>query len=153
MRLRFGMLLLCCLVVCPGLRAQGPEEDAIKQVMQKSADDWNRGDLDAFATSYKNSPEIVFIGHSVTRGYAGMLASYRKAYDTPAKRGTLSFSHLDVHLLDAHFATVVGNCHLERPPAGGGNYDCVYSLVFEKTPEGWKIILDHSTGLPPAVHP
>ena len=140
MRLRTFLLALCFLA--PALlpaRAQAPagsDEQAILHVMQKSADDWNRGDLDAFATSYKNSPDTLFIGSSVSRGYDGMLATYKRVYSTPEKRGTLSYSHLEVHLLDAHYATLVGNCHLDRLAAGGGPYDCIYSLVFEKTPDG-----------------
>ena len=148
-RLLLSLLLVLLLAAPTALRAQAPaDEAAIRHVMQKSADDWNRGDLKAFATSYKNSPDILFIGSKVSRGYAGMLSSYEHGYDTPEKRGTLTFSNLEIHLLDARFATVIGNCHLARPAVGGGDYDCIYSLVFEKTPAGWKIILDHSSPLP-----
>ena len=38
------------------------EPSAILTVLNHSAEDWNRGDLDAFAASYKNSPDILFIG-------------------------------------------------------------------------------------------
>jgi uncharacterized protein (TIGR02246 family) len=139
------LVSLCAL----GVRAQTPgDEAAIRQVMQKGADDWNRGDLDAFATQYKNSPETLFLGSTVSRGYDGMLATYKRVYNTPEKRGTLTFSNVEVHLLDAQYAAVIGNCHLERTQAGGGNFDCIYSLVFEKTPAGWKIILDHSSPAP-----
>lgn len=133
--------------------AAAAEESAIREVMAKSIVDWNKGDLDAFATSYKNSPETLFIGSRVSRGYYGMLESYKKSYATPAARGVLSFSNLEVHPLDARFAAVIGNCHLERTAAGGGNYDCIYSLIFEKTAAGWKIVLDHSSALPTAVKP
>jgi hypothetical protein len=43
---------------------------AIAGVMEKSAADWNRGDIETFATCYKNSPDILFIGHTVSHGYA-----------------------------------------------------------------------------------
>lgn len=142
-------LFAVCLMIAGNLHAQSPaDEAAIRQVMQQSADDWNRGDLNAFATAYKNSPDTLFIGSTVSRGYDGMLATYKRVYDTPEKRGTLTFSNLEVHMLDAHFAALIGNCHLERTQAGGGNFDCIYSLVFEKTPAGWKIILDHSSPAP-----
>ena len=148
MRFRTLVLAFCCFAFALAVRAQNPDEQAILHVMQQSAADWNRGDLDAFATSYKNSPDTLFIGSSVNRGYSGMVDSYKRAFNTPEKRGTLSYSHLEVHLLDANYATVIGNCHLDRPAAGGGPYDCIYSLVFEKTAAGWKIILDHSAALP-----
>ena len=149
MRLRLLALALLSVSFVLQAAAQTPaDEQAIKDVMTHSAADWNRGDLDAFATSYKNSPDTLFIGTSVSRGYAGMLATYKRVYNTPEKRGTLSFSNMDVHMLDANFATLVGNCHLERTAAGGGNFDCIYSLVWEKTPVGWKIVLDHSSPVP-----
>jgi ketosteroid isomerase-like protein len=59
--------------------------------------------------------------------------------------GVLSFTNIEVHPLDARFATVIGNFHLERNAAGGGNADGFYSLVLEKTVAGWKIVLDHTT--------
>ncbi len=128
-----------------GLRAQVPGDAAIRAMMQKSVDDWNRGDLDAFATSYKNSPDILFIGRKVSRGYAQMLATYKGAYGTPEKRGTLNFSQLETQPLDAKFATVTGHFHLERTAAGGGNADGYFLLVVEDTPAGWKIVRDDTT--------
>ena len=120
-------------------------------MLNKSADDWNRGDLDAFATCYKNSPDILFIGHTISRGYAQILHTYKTNYSTHEKMGTLSFTQLEVQPLDAHFATATGHFHLERTAAGGGNSDGYFLLVMEKTPIGWKIVRDDSTALPPPV--
>jgi len=131
--------------------AQAPETAAITAMMQKSADDWNRGDIDAFATCYKNSPEIEFIGPTISHGYAGMLATYKKHYPTKDAMGTLSFNKLDVKSLDAHFATVTGWFHLERNAAGGGNSDGYFLLVVEKTAAGWKIVRDDTTGHAPVT--
>ena len=137
------MGLLCA---ASNLPAQAPDA-AIKAMMQKSADDWNKGDIDAFATSYKNSPEIIFMGDPINKGYAAMVARYTKVYGTKAKMGVLTFSDLEVQPLDAKFATVTGKFHLERGADGGGNADGYYLLVVEKTPDGWKIIRDSSTSL------
>jgi len=131
------------------LPAQSPAEStAIITALNKSAADWNRGDLDTFATSYKNSPDILFIGHTISRGYAQMLAAYKKNYPARDKMGTLTFSQVEVQPLDAHFATVTGHFHLERNPAAGGNADGHYMLVVEHTPAGWKIIRDDTTADP-----
>ena len=125
------------------------EVQAITSVLSKSADAWNRGDLDAFATSYKKSPDILFMGRTIQHGYDQMLARYKQAYPTPGAMGTLSFSQLAVQPLDARFATVTGNFHLERTAADGGNANGYFLLVVEHTPEGWKIIRDATTALPP----
>jgi uncharacterized protein (TIGR02246 family) len=141
------ILALSLLLVLPAM-AQKPasgEDAAIREVLTKQAADWNRGDIEAFAAGYKNSPDILFIGTTVRRGYDGMIAGYRKNYPNKAAMGVLSFSGLEVHPLDARFATVLGHFHLERSAAAGGNADGFYSLVLEKTAAGWKIVLDHTT--------
>jgi ketosteroid isomerase-like protein len=122
--------------------------NAIRAVLDKQVIDWNRGDLESFATGYKNSPDILFMGSKISRGYAQMVDTYRKNYSTREKMGTLSFTALEVLPLDANFATVTGNFHLERTAAGGGNADGYFLLVFEKTPGGWKIVRDDTT-VPP----
>jgi ketosteroid isomerase-like protein len=118
---------------------------AIRAVLDKQVVDWNRGDLEAFATGYKNSPDILFMGSKISRGYAQMVDTYRKNYSTKEEMGTLSFANLEVQQLDEHFATVTGNFHLERTVAGGGNSDGYFLLVVEKTPDGWKIVRDSTT--------
>src|SRR5258708_18759459 len=113
--------LAAILLVVPSLLfAQNatPEAQAIRAVLDKQVIDWNRGDIETFATGYKNSPDILFIGSKISRGYAQMLDTYRKGYSTKEKMGTLSFTGLEVQPLDERFATVTGNFHLERTSAG-----------------------------------
>lgn len=146
--LRF--LALIVFVVPSILFAQSttPEARAIRAVLDKQVVDWNRGDMEAFATGYKNSPDILFMGSKISRGYAQMVETYRRNYSTKEKMGTLGFTNLEVQPLDERFATVTGNFHLERTEAGGGNADGYFLLVFEKTRDGWKIVRDATT-VPP----
>jgi uncharacterized protein (TIGR02246 family) len=124
--------------------ASKQELDIIKVlVAQETA--WNKGDLEAFIQGYKNSPDTLFITHQVFRGVSGMLEEYRHNYPSRAAMGTLAFSELEVHPLDEKFAVVIGKYHLERGKKDGGNADGTFSLVFEKTDQGWKIIIDHTT--------
>lgn len=132
--------------------AKPAEKDAILAMLNKQAVDWNRGDLEAFATGYKNSPDILFMGRTIRRGYDQMLEGYRKSFPTKDAMGTLTFSNLEVQPLDEHFATVTGRFHLERTAAGGGNAGGYYLLVVEKTPSGWKIVRDDTTNDPPPSH-
>jgi ketosteroid isomerase-like protein len=117
-------------------------------MLQTQAADWNRGDLEAFASGYKNSPDILFIGQTIRRGYAQMMAGYQKSFPTREAMGTLAFSDLEVQPLDGQFATVTGGFHLERTTAGGGNASGHFLLVVEKTPAGWKIVRDDTTSDP-----
>lgn len=127
--------------------AINPEAPAIFAMMNKSAEDWNRGDIDAFVTGYKNSPDIIFIGQKISHGYAEMVANYRKHYSTRAKMGTLRFTDLDVQPLDERFATATGKYHLDLAPEEGSRADGYFMLVLEKTAEGWKIVRDDTTTL------
>lgn len=128
------------------IAAQIPASDAIVAMLNKQAADWNRGDLDAFATGYKNSPEILFMGEPIRRGYDQMLAGYRKSFPTRDAMGTLTFAELQVQPLDEHFATVTGRFHLQRTAIGGGDAGGYFLLVVENTPDGWKIVRDDTTG-------
>ena len=143
------LLVIMTLAIAFCMQAQtATSAQAIRAVLDKQVVDWNRGDLEAFATGYKNSPDILFMGSKISRGYAQMVDTYRKNYSTKEKMGTLNFANLEVQPLDEHFATVTGNFHLERTAAGGGNADGYFLLVVEKTPDGWKIVRD-STTVPP----
>jgi ketosteroid isomerase-like protein len=132
--------------------AKPAEKDAILTMLNKQAVDWNHGDLEAFATGYKNSPDILFMGRTIRRGYDQMLEGYRKSFPTKDAMGALTFSNLEVQPLDDHFATVTGRFHLERTAAGGGNAGGYYLLVVENTPSGWKIVRDDTTNDPPPSH-
>lgn len=126
------------------------EEQAIRALLGQQAADWNRGDLDAFARGYKNSPDILFIGETVRHGYDGMLAGYRANYPTRESMGKLTFTELEVQPLGPHFATTTGRFHLERTVAGGGNANGFFLLVLEETASGWKVVRDDTTALPAA---
>jgi ketosteroid isomerase-like protein len=127
------------------LKTASKQELDIIKVLVAQEDAWNKGDLQAFIQGYKNSPDTLFVTHQVFRGVDGMLDEYRHNYPSRAAMGTLGFSELEVHPLDEKFAVVIGKYHLDRSKKDGGNADGIFSLVFEKTDQGWKIIVDHTT--------
>ncbi|MBB5060050.1 ketosteroid isomerase-like protein [Granulicella aggregans] len=47
------------------------------------------------------------------------------------------------------------DCHwqLEHTFDGGANLDYIYSLIFEKTAVGWKVVLDHFSAIHPTANP
>ncbi|OZB58689.1 MAG: DUF4440 domain-containing protein [Lysobacterales bacterium 14-68-21] len=147
------VVLLLAGTSIPGQAAAAPGDDAasIRQVMADQQAAWNRGDVDGFMRGYKDAPDTTFVGSSVRKGYRQILASYREHYATREQMGRLTFSDLDVRLLPGasgtvRYAVVTGRFHLDRTAHGSvAQDDGVYSLVWEKTPDGWKIILDHSS--------
>lgn len=124
---------------------------AIRQVMDQAQAAWNHGDVVDFMHCYKDAPDTTFVGSSMQKGYQAVLASYRKAYADKAQMGQLTFSALDVRLLpgangSVRYAIMTGHFHLDRTVHGAaGKDDGVFSLVWEHTRDGWKIILDHSS--------
>lgn len=127
------------------LKPASPTELAVIKVLLAQEAAWNKGDLDSFTKAYKDSPDTLFVSREVSRGFAGMLQSYKREYPTRQAMGNLGFSELEVRPLDERFAAVVGKYHLERTKKEGGNADGLFSLVFEKTEAGWKIVIDHTT--------
>jgi ketosteroid isomerase-like protein len=147
------LLLSATLVLTPlNLRAQEnplhtasqQELDVVKVLLAQEAA-WNRGDLESFAKGYKDSPDTIFISNQINRGYAGLLQEYRREYPTKAAMGTLNFSEIEVHTLDEKFAVCIGKYQLERGKKEGGHAEGIFSLIFEKTDQGWKIVVDHTT--------
>ena len=85
------------------------------------------------------------MGEKITRGLEEVRVRYQTHYPTRASMGKLTFSDLEVHMMDAAHAYVIGHWRLERNHEGGGDTGGVFSLLFQKTAKGWKIILDHTS--------
>ena len=147
------------LALAQALGAQAPsappqvvnDEAAIRAAIAAQAEAWNRADIPAFMQAYENSPDTTFIGATLRKGYAPILDRYTKAYSTKEQMGTLTFSNLDVRLLPTssgavEYAIVTGAFHLDRTAHGDAKKDDgIFSLVWRKGPQGWKIILDHTS--------
>jgi uncharacterized protein (TIGR02246 family) len=147
------MAFALLLVPITGSRAAAAtnEAAAIRQAMAAQQAAWNRGDVNAFMRTYKDAPDTTFVGSTVRKGYRAILESYRRHYATRAQMGRLSFSDIDVRLLpgsggEVRYAVVTGRFHLDRSARGEiAQDDGIYSLLWEKTAAGWKIILDHTS--------
>jgi uncharacterized protein (TIGR02246 family) len=136
-----GLLLLAP----PGIAYAQSSANEIKQVLLDQVSAWNRGDIDAFMQGYANSPETTFIGKTMHYGWQEVMERYKHDYSTKEARGTLEFSDLTVRMLGPEHAVATGRYHLTRSAAGGGDASGIFSLVWEKSAEGWKIILDHTS--------
>lgn len=127
--------------------ARTADRAAIESVLRAQQEAWNRADVDAFLKGYWHSPELTFSGSSgVSRGWDGVLARYKKNYPDRAAMGQLDFSELEFRFLGPDFALVLGHWHLKREKGDVGG---VFSLVWQRLPEGWKIIHDHTSAVSP----
>lgn len=122
------------------------DADDIRTVLDRQAEDWNRGDIIAFLRGYDRSAEITFLGQSgVSRGFDGVQQRYQRNYATPEKMGKLRFSEIEVRTLGDNHALVLGKFELTRAPEHGGPASGRFTLVFVKRPEGWRILHDHTS--------
>jgi ketosteroid isomerase-like protein len=124
---------------------EGPEK-AIRGVLERQVDDWNRGDLDAFLTGYWKSPALVFqSGADRSEGWEAIRDRYRKRYQTEGRAmGRLEFAGIEVIPLGAESAFARGRWQLTM--SNGSRPAGLFTLIFRKFPEGWKIVHDHTSG-------
>ncbi len=123
--------------------AQSKNETAIRQVLARQAEAWNRGSIDEYMQGYLNSDSLVFVGKSgPTYGYAQTAARYKKSYADTAAMGKLAFDILQVKQLSPKYYFVLGKWHLTRT---AGDLSGSFTLLFQKTGNHWYIIADHSS--------
>jgi len=126
-------------------RALPSSEAAIETVLRTQQEAWNRHDLDAFMAGYWNSPDLTFFsGANERNGWLATLDRYRAAYASPGhEMGKLDFSALRIEMLGTDAAFVRGSWHLTMPD--GKTPHGLFTLVFRKFPEGWRIMHDHTS--------
>ena len=118
---------------------------SVEQVLRLQQEAWNRHDLEGFMAGYWNSPELTFFsGVQRLAGWQGALERYRRIYQAEGKEmGRLEFSNLQIEPLSGETAFVRGQWHLTM--SDGKTPEGLFTLVFRKFPDGWKIVHDHTS--------
>ncbi len=118
----------------------------ITDVLMEQVDDWNSGDVEAFMEAYWRSDSLRFVSNgTVNYGWQATLDNYHRRYPTRESMGTLTFSELVVRSLTQKWATVFGRFTLVRSAEGGGDLTGLFTLVFERQRDGWKVVQDHTS--------
>lgn len=144
----FAALAGCCgqLAAAP-LSARTGAQREIRAVLDEQAAAWNRGDVDGYMNGYARTEKTEFLsGDTLTRGWQTVRDRYRRKYDSRGKMGALTFSEVQITTLAPDFAMVVGQWRLLRKsdtPHG------LFTLLFRRTAEGWRIVHDHTSSAPP----
>ena len=161
MKHHFVVIAVALLMIAPGVALVAAQEKkeraavskaggreakavaAIRAVLDAQAEGWNRGDVDAYMDGYMRSPETVLVsGDSVTRGWQVVLDRYKKNYNSREKMGQLAFTEIEVNLLGKDAAMALGRWQLTR---SGDKPHGRFTLIFRRTPQGWRIIHDHTS--------
>jgi beta-aspartyl-peptidase (threonine type) len=156
MRRKFSVFftgLVIGLFVIAGASAHVPHQSssadnnasAIENVLRTQQEAWNHHDLDAFMAGYWNSADLTFFsGARQTAGWQATLDRYRTTYASPGhEMGALEFSALRIEMLGPESAFVRGTWRLTMPD--GKTPHGLFTLIFRKFPDGWKIVHDHTS--------
>ena len=143
---KYKMLLFVCLLflsfssVC---FSQSKDETAIRNVLQKQQNDWNKGDLQNYMQGYWKNDSVMFIGKSgITFGWQKTLDNYKKGYPDKEAMGKLNFKLLEIKRISGEYYFVVGRWHLQRTI---GDLQGIFTLLFKKINGKWLIVADHSS--------
>lgn len=118
------------------------QEKDILKVMTTQQIAWNNGDIDGFMKGYWKNDSLLFIGSKgTTYGWQKTLDNYKKSYPNKEKMGILEFSDIKVKMLGKNYAYVFGKWKLVRT---NDSPNGIYTLIFQKFKDGWKIISDHT---------
>ena len=145
--MRILLLLLGILVMMDlPAGAQDPAPAAIRKVMEDQQNAWNRHDLEGFMAGYWNSPDLTFFsGARESKGWQAALDRYKQNYQGAGhEMGSLQFSNLSIEMLGPDAAFVRGEFRLTM--SDGKTPHGLFTLIFRKLPEGWRIVHDHSAG-------
>jgi ketosteroid isomerase-like protein len=117
---------------------------AILAVLDRQVAAWNRHDLEGFMAGYRNSEKLSFFSGGIkTSGWTTTLERYRNRYQGAGhEMGHLEFTDLEVETLGPDSAFVRGHWNLKMT---GGEQGGLFTLIFRKFGDGWKIIHDHTS--------
>ena len=121
------------------------DERAIRQVLDRQTEAWNRGDLEGYMQGYWKSPDLTFYsGGTITGGWEATLARYRKRYQSEGKEmGKLDFPEETIELFGPDAAVARGRWRLSL--SAGTQMSGLYTVILRRRPEGWRIVHDHSS--------
>src|SRR5215470_18268746 len=142
----FVATLACSLGTAHSRKAAPGDQAGIESILAAQQKAWNDGNVEEFMKGYWHSEELTFSGsNGVSRGFEAVRERYHRNYPDRQTMGRLDFSGLEFHFLGKDGALVLGRWHLTREKGDVGG---VFSLVFQRFPEGWKIIHDHTSVAP-----
>lgn len=144
-RVRFLSAILGAALLSSCASVGGGRSDPLIDVrlqLDRQVAAWNVGDLQAFFDGYVKSDQMRIVANGKEeRGWAPTLARYKSRYTTKASMGTLTYSDLEIHVIDADNAWAYGHWELAR---GKDKPHGVFTLVLVRERKGWRILHDQS---------
>ncbi|MEO7080859.1 MAG: DUF4440 domain-containing protein [Flavobacteriales bacterium] len=135
-----SLVILFLLIACGSRQFKPADKEAIRAVMAKQEAAWNSGNIAGYMEGYSDS--ICFISTQERNcGKELVTARYERRYPDREAMGQLDFAGLEVLAAGSDHAWCTGAWRLIRSQdtLSGG-----FSLLWERTADGWKILRDQS---------
>jgi len=148
-----GLILLGLLLAAPvtghGEKPKMVSVAAARAGVAAALDDskagWNAGDLDRFVAVY--APDATFVtAKGLVKGRAAIADRYRPSFAAGGNtRGKLGFETLDSRSIDPVHLLIWARWTLTPADPAAKAETGMTTLLFERRPDGWRIISDHSS--------
>jgi ketosteroid isomerase-like protein len=115
--------------------------------LERSAADWDRGDLAGFLSDYAPESTTTYVdGRRARHGFEFIRDNYAPRFAPGARRDSLHFEEVEVRPLSPTLALVTARFLLQR--SGATTASGPFTLIMELRPEGWRILHDHTSSDP-----
>jgi len=142
-KLFFLVFSAVLLISTPSFAQENKDIKAVKALLFRQQNDWNKGAIDDFMNGYWESDKLKFVGaNGITYGYDATLKNYHKRYPNREAMGQLTFGVKSVEKLSRKVIMLVGTWDLDRKSGPIGGY---FTLMFKKINRKWVIISDHTS--------
>lgn len=159
MRRLFGVTVLACLL-SPGIARAQSDSLSVQRQIQPLLDDMmvaaNAHDTDRFLASYLHQPSLVFVYDGVvTNGFANVRALQLQAWNNGKSdvvyknAGALEFTILGP---DAAVVTEPLESHRTLPTGVTSTTAFAVTEIWQKRPEGWRVVQVHESTVRNAMH-
>jgi beta-aspartyl-peptidase (threonine type) len=146
---RLFLVLAAIATLAEAQTAKSSRDEAdIRSVLSRQVAAWNEKKLEDFMAGYWKSPQLSFFsGGKKIAGWDATLERYRRNYQSEGREmGQLAFSELDVQTLSPTAAVVRGRFELTL--SNGTKPTGIFTLIFRKFGQEWKVIHDHTSSDP-----
>lgn len=139
-----GLALLVAACAAGGASGVSDPLAIVERLLTRSADAWNRGDLETFVSDYAPESGTTFVaGGVVHHGIDWIRGNYAPGFAPGAARDSLRFERLEARALGTNHLLATARYVLFRGDSITSSGP--FTLVLRKTDGEWKIIHDHTS--------
>ncbi len=135
----FVTLMTYCCEFSPNIQKV---ENEITDILDQQKISWNEENIEGFMEYYWNSEKFTFqSGNKRLHGWDALLSRYKESY-SGEKWGMLDFADIEIKVLSNDIAYVLGRWRLMFEDS---SEEGLFTILFLRMPEGWRIVHDHSS--------